>query len=206
MRANPINIVENSELAGAVDEALPGGNRQVKVMPGVHEFDLEVCQFERGNRFKQGGINLRRFGDRAKGAGDLKSNRIRAYWLPWRAAGESHIQLGNEADYFFTSALGGCRIQIGAGPNPLVMHISGQLTPQQRDQLAQPLISGPGSRRFSFTTDYPTSELAFLVGKASGRWFGRHWTFFAQGIGIDEQTRRLIVTTLHQHDNGVVVL
>src|SRR6266481_3390474 len=134
MRANPINIVENSELAGAVDEALPGGNRQVKVMPGVHEFDLEVCQFERGNRFKQGGINLRRFGDRAKGAGDLKSNRIRAYWLPWRAAGESHIQLGNEADYFFTSALGGCRIQIGAGPNPLVMHISGQLTPQQRDQ------------------------------------------------------------------------
>ena len=46
MRANPINIAENSELAGSVDPGVAGGNPQVKVMPGVHEFDLEVGQFD----------------------------------------------------------------------------------------------------------------------------------------------------------------
>jgi hypothetical protein len=197
MRAHPINITDFSELAGTVDSGLGGGNRQVQVMTGVHDFDLEI------GSGRIGGINLRRFGDRAKGAGDLKSNRIRAYWFPWKRDGESHIQLGTLADYFFTSALGGCRIQIGAGANPLVMHIAGALTQQQRNQLGQP-ASGPGSRRFSFTTDYPISELAFPVGKAYGR-FMRHWTFFAQGIGFDEEGK-LIVTALHAHGNGVVVL
>jgi hypothetical protein len=120
------------------------------------------------------------------------------------AYGESHIKLENEADYFFTSALGGCRIQIGAGPNPLVMHISGVMGPSDREKEAQKMMPGyANSRRFSVTTEYPTSELAFLVGKAYGKGARRRWRFFAQGIGNDK-TGRLKVTTLHEHDNGVV--
>jgi len=51
-----------------------------------------------------------------------KSHRITAYWLPWASKATTRIELGDEADFFFTSGLGGCRIQVAGN---VVAHIAG---------------------------------------------------------------------------------
>ncbi len=53
------------------------------------------------------------------------SHAIPAWWLPWRSAGVVNLKLGKGADFFFTSSLGGCRIQYSGGAEPVVSHIAG---------------------------------------------------------------------------------
>jgi hypothetical protein len=60
--------------------------------------------------------------DRPEG---VKSHPIPAWWLPWKSAGTVTMKLGKDANFFFTSSLGGCRIQYSGGAEPVVSHIAG---------------------------------------------------------------------------------
>jgi hypothetical protein len=213
MRTNPMDIKDLSELAGGIDlSGKPSIGSSLQIGPGVNDFDLE--------RAEDGTIYVRLFESRTKKSVSSRSRRIKAYWLPWRASFEkpskskplqgcSSIQLGDEADYFFTSALAGCRIQIGGGANPLVLHLSGDMSSKDRDVSARLNMSPEDyarSRRFSRTREYAGTETAFLVGKAYTEG-SRQWRFFAQGVGFaDQEHRRRTVVALVKHGNGVVVL
>jgi hypothetical protein len=70
---------------------------------GVVELDLEPFE------------GAAKVGDFAR-SGQGSTSRIKTYWLPWKSGGTSSIQLGGEADYFFTSQLAGCQIRIVPGP------------------------------------------------------------------------------------------
>ncbi|MCP3966178.1 MAG: hypothetical protein GY750_04400 [Lentisphaerae bacterium] len=55
-------------------------------------------------------------------------NGAQAYWLPWESKQTAEMTLGNRADFFLTSQLGGCRIVIIPSPTlktPKVLHIAG---------------------------------------------------------------------------------
>jgi hypothetical protein len=51
-----------------------------------------------------------------------KAGPIRAYWVPWSAGSCWSIQLGNDADYFFTPTMDGCSLAISSGVSPVVTH------------------------------------------------------------------------------------
>lgn len=47
---------------------------------------------------------------------------IRAYWVPWSSGSCWSVQLGNDADYFFTPTMDGCSLSISSGASPIVTH------------------------------------------------------------------------------------
>ena len=66
------------------------------------------------------------FANRAK-AVTWKTNRISAYWLPWLSHQAVQLDIGNGADYFFTSEINGCQFRIArTGVNTLrFVHVAG---------------------------------------------------------------------------------
>ena len=82
-----------------------------------------------------------------------KSNRVKAYWLRWRASKTVSMTLDDEADYFFTSELGGCQVvAVGApGGTVHVAHIAGNQPPAWRAQEANTFAAGRAARRLSST-------------------------------------------------------
>jgi hypothetical protein len=81
----------------------------------VDDFDLSYGNF---------GVELELFTGRGK-AESWHSNKIKAYWLPWLKKTTTQLTLGDDAPFFFTSELTGCRIQIGGGPSSTVFNIAG---------------------------------------------------------------------------------
>jgi len=63
-------------------------------------------------------INERLIKDKA----DRSSNHIRAYFLPWTTGQTKSMQLGTDADFFFTPTLTGCTFAAASGQNPTVAH------------------------------------------------------------------------------------
>src|SRR5262249_4966868 len=57
-----------------------------------------------------------------------KNPRITAAWLPWKTKEVSAIDLNDDeykkVDYFFTSELDNCRLEIGEADRPKVLHIA----------------------------------------------------------------------------------
>jgi hypothetical protein len=47
---------------------------------------------------------------------------IQAFWLPWSANSSWSVQLGPQADYFFTATMDGCSLAISSGAAPIVTH------------------------------------------------------------------------------------
>lgn len=47
---------------------------------------------------------------------------ISAYWVPWSSGSCWSVQLGNDADFFFTPTMDGCSLAISSGPSPIVTH------------------------------------------------------------------------------------
>lgn len=47
---------------------------------------------------------------------------IRAYWVPWSSGSCWSVQLGNDADFFFTPTMDGCSLSISSGVSPIVTH------------------------------------------------------------------------------------
>jgi hypothetical protein len=59
-------------------------------------------------------------------AGDDATDFIKAYWLPWKSSNQTSIQLGGEAEFFFTSEMTNCRFSVlSEGTTPRVAHIAG---------------------------------------------------------------------------------
>jgi hypothetical protein len=194
MRTNPLEIPDDSTgtgLQGHDDFA-----RYPNLKPaGVYDFDIvqnlqhRVCY-------------LGLFDARTKAAGK-RSHRIPAYWLPWKQSGAASMRLGEEADFFFTSALTGCRMQVSGDANPHVMHIAGDLGHEKRQELAETIPDHAASRRFS-GTQYAGTGRAFFVGKAHEIRKTRRWRFYAQAISYDDGDDVYSVATLQQHHNGVL--
>jgi len=191
----PIDITSGHSLSlGLGDNS--GRGKFETLAPGIYEFDLK--------RAADGRVLLHHFPDRGKKVG-IFTHKIRAYWLPWKANATTSLQLANGAPYFFTSALGGCRIEIGPGANPLVLHVSGGTQQKWRDAEARKhLGNDAGARRLSYTKHYNASELAFLA----GYWHKdlKAWRFVAQGIGINPEAKTYHVVRLSQHVDGSIVL
>jgi hypothetical protein len=105
----------------------PNGSDQMGraiLQQGIAEFDLAYSS-KKGKEC----VVLQLFEDRwGKRMGSVhkastgKSHRITAYWLAWASKTTTRIELGEEADFFFTSGLGGCRIQVAGN---VVAHIAG---------------------------------------------------------------------------------
>jgi hypothetical protein len=151
---------------------------------GVHEFDLSYDPLRSGLVF----ITL--FEERFGKLSGRRSHPISAYWLPWESEHTAQITLGDKANYFFTSALGGCRMQIAGST---VLHIAGNRLDGRKDKTgslwrdaqAKEVLgsSYAGSRRFSSTQEYRGVENAFFIGYKSGG----SWKFLAQGLQFDEK-------------------
>jgi hypothetical protein len=175
---------------------------------GIYQFDLyedsaKECVF------------LRLASERAE-ATSSRTHLIKAYWLPWKSKSTETMELGNGADFFFTSALGGCRIQV-AGKTvvkccttkriPVVAHIAGDFNPVQRENQGKELAEGDDmsgkSRRFSSTKDYGVqgeAGLAFFVGyKKKG-----NWSFLGQKHEIDQATMKYSTNDLHHALGGTL--
>jgi hypothetical protein len=84
----------------AIDEA--GKLSQGVILPGVHDLDFVPSKDDKNI------ANLHKAGPNT----DAGEPLIRAYWLPWKSSNVREIEFGSAANYFFTSYLGGCRLQI----------------------------------------------------------------------------------------------
>jgi hypothetical protein len=100
------------------DLSTPDENGQMKALPGVKPFSfiagangkVELC--------------LQREDD-SLDPEDALTGMIQAYWLPWESHKAVSLQLGDQAAYFFTSALGGCGVYRDDANPPKVSHVAG---------------------------------------------------------------------------------
>lgn len=105
-----------------------------------------------------------------------RSHAFNAYFLTWRRGVANALQLGAGADYFFTPALTGCRLIIGAGAQPLVTHVDGgRFNNTQMDAMCNVRATGnnTGVKRYWDNGDFYASVVVGVRGRAG-------WTFYAQ--------------------------
>ncbi|MFA6262784.1 MAG: hypothetical protein WC760_15095, partial [Bacteroidia bacterium] len=50
------------------------------------------------------------------------AHTLSAFWLPWSSDSSWSVQLGAQADYFFTETMDGCSLAISSGASPIVTH------------------------------------------------------------------------------------
>lgn len=114
--ADPLNFMKKFPMRtdGALDKPTPVSPGK-GVASGQASFDLHYDK-------QDSGVVVISLFDREPGA---HSHPIPAWWLPWKSAGVVNLKLGKGADFFFTSSLGGCRIQYSGGAEPVVSHVAG---------------------------------------------------------------------------------
>lgn len=78
--------------------------------------------------------------------GNNPSNVIKGYWLPWKTLDKVSMDLNDEADFFFTSQMTGCRFSVLTkdGVPPKVAHIAGTLSQPKREQATNDLVKAMG--------------------------------------------------------------
>ena len=121
----------------------------VFVHSGFDYFDLaprssDTVNVRTQSGFRHIGVELRRFEARTKQGkttskpAGIRTKRLKAYYLPFRANQGHTMQLGDDADLFFTPVLNGCTFACGSGSaqSPRVSHINLQNPPGQIDQNA----------------------------------------------------------------------
>jgi hypothetical protein len=118
------------------------------------------------------------------GRPSLHSRRFNAYYLPWAEGEAPHVRLGNNADYFFTPALTGCRLVIGAGVMPRVTHIDGgAYDNNQMDAICNNRSNGGG-----FANQRYWDNGAFYATVVVGVRGVGGWMFYAQNYNVDSIT------------------
>jgi hypothetical protein len=172
--------------------------KNAKLSPGVYDFDLQPG----------GGLIVYLVAPAAKSDEDL----ITAYWLPWTTGETEEITFGkvdndgNPIGYFFTSDLGGCRVEIIpppsshglAGSKFKILHIAGDSggnkgagpegSEWRKGQAEENLTKEERqrSRAFSSTAEFPlgykeegqTESDAVVVGFRKNY----RWRFWAQQL------------------------
>ena len=78
----------------------------------------------------------------APGASDADQTVVNAYWLSWEKKKAVPLDIGNAADYFFTSQMTGCRFKVltKGAQNPKVAHIAGDLSKTDRNAAETKLL------------------------------------------------------------------
>jgi hypothetical protein len=193
----PVQFLHECEICESLE--LQG----VKMTPaGVYNFDLVPHAFY-GTSYAL--ISLAPKNGNAGGEDPFK-----AYWLPWKSREAPEIVLEDEADFFFTSRLGGCQLRIippaGVGTRTKVVHISGNSTKEWRAQKAKEalkLSEWHRSRTFSSTVLIPEGGYMEVTEKDEKQgqqevnvvgFKGRFtWEFWAQQVdrAIDNKIRRV---------------
>lgn len=130
------------------------------------------------------------------------SNAFLAYFAPFKAAikelqiipgsqfyasvatgeGVGSVQLGNDADYFFTEPLTGCRLALD--PNNVVRHIAGDFSNEQMNHMnTGPRCDGAyfGYPRY-WDNDHDAAYASVVVGRRVG--IGQ-WRFYQQYLTGD---------------------
>jgi len=129
----------------------------------------------------------------------LAGASVSAYWLSWKSKDATVLDVGNEAAYFFTSQMTGCRFKVlTSGKNPKVAHIAGDLSKSQRQKKEDDLlktvdepvrvtgsgrrlsVSGGGEHEYTGQVDKGKDGdhgSAFVFGVKDG---DDNWTFKAQ--------------------------
>lgn len=168
---------------------------------GIAAFDLQ--------RDAHGNVQLQAHGFREKLQKGRFTRYIRAYWLPWddgagvavSASGTVRLDLGREADFFFTSQLSGCRMQAAVGADgPTMLHIPGNMggasnegrgpagAEWREDQARTHLPNRfPDSRRWSSTIEYAAHSTVNFVGVRRGD----RWMFYSQTVHGDATLPRV---------------
>jgi hypothetical protein len=108
------------------------------------------------------------------------SHAFDAYYLPFEAGKAPSIQLGTAANYFFTAALTGCRLIIGAGTSPQITHADGgYYNNTQLDNMCNVRSTNSfGTLRYWDNGNYWASVVIGVRG-------GGGWTFHAQSYDMD---------------------
>lgn len=185
--------------AGKLNGKAADGNVVALPKIAVYDFDLSYMGDDKTN------VVLMLFDERGKAAGserERKKKVIKAYWLPWASASTTKIELKDEADYFFTSALDGCRIQF-AGATVLHIAADGKIDRTVNNRTGKEYLNSttlqdqddpnlnvewknwqakehlkemePRSRKFSSTTDY--GDFGFFAGYRNKQGV---WTYIKQ--------------------------
>lgn len=177
---------------------IPAESKLTKEAPktGIYEFDLRNGTL--------GEVLLDLMADRGKAVGK-NTHVIEAYWLPWQSGGSTTMKLEREADFFFTSALAGCRIQVFPGETPIVAHVAGdQEGSKWREKQAEKVMGDnySRSRAFSSTKHYGKDGFAFFVGFWSAEM--KRWKFVGQVMEVDEKTNQRSVGKLINQGSGLI--
>jgi hypothetical protein len=110
-RASPTQFMQTHAFNTQPDNSL------VTVQPGVIELNLMA-----EGTFNKLSVTTVKKAPKDK---NVASHAFKAYYLPWIGKETPSLQLGTEADYFFTAAITGCRLIIGAGTLPRITHVDG---------------------------------------------------------------------------------
>lgn len=121
--------------------------------------------------------------------------KIKAYWLPWKTLKAVAMDMGDDAQYFFTSQMTGCRFSVltKEGAPVKVAHIAGTLSQPKRsaeeDKLVTQMggpeqvrarslsVSGASEHGYSGQTADPGSAFVYGVFEDGA------WHFGAQIVG-----------------------
>jgi hypothetical protein len=86
---------------------------------------------------------------------------IRAYWVPWSSGSCWSVQLGDDADFFFTPTMDGCSLAISSGRSPIVTH-------GNYKKLADPTRASE-SRTIQMMSDHHQNTLGSDVNRVLGK-------------------------------------
>ena len=114
----------------------------------------------------------------------MASHAFNAYYLPYQEKAKPSVQLGTDADYFFTAAITGCRLIIGGGGLPVVTHVDGGFfNDQQMDAMCSTRANGTNSTSMRYW-DNGEYYATIVVGVRNGS----AWKFFAQSYQLNSKT------------------
>lgn len=120
---------------------------------------------------------------KAPEAMSIASHAFNAYYLPWQARAKPSVQLGIEADYFFTAAITGCRLIISGGGLPAVTHVDGGFfSDQQMNALCNTRANGTNTTAMRYWDNG-----AFYATIVMGVRNGSTWKFYAQSYNPDSR-------------------
>jgi hypothetical protein len=114
--ADPLGFMKKFPMRtdAALDKPLPVSPGP-GVAQGLRRFDLEYDKVDKN-------VVVITLYERPVGK---DSHEILAWWLPWKSGAAVTMKLSKGAEFFFTSSVGGCRLQYSGGAEPVVSHIAG---------------------------------------------------------------------------------
>ena len=190
-RSTPL-ISTLTSLYGAI-----GGGGNEPVPAGDYDFDLRSGG--------HGRVLLELLDHRGK-VRTKSTNPIHAYWLPWASEDTTVLELDYQHRFFFTSPLGGCRIQISTDDPPKVWHIAGNNGQKWRnDQTNKLLREDQRGRRFSQSQDYGGMDNG-AYGFVAGYVKNHTWQFVGQSYDVNPQDGEYRIIPIKGQNQGVIML